>query len=88
MRRLGTAARFAATGRDFSRGASGGEDSADDQTARGWDEKSVVAVEVAKMAENIGVEGVAVHPRTREQGYTGAADWSLIAAVKQAVKFP
>jgi len=54
----------------------------------GWDEKSVVAVEVAKMAEDIGVEGVAVHPRTREQGYTGAADWSLIAAVKQAVKIP
>jgi nifR3 family TIM-barrel protein len=54
----------------------------------GWDEKSVVAVEVAKMAEDMGVEGVAVHPRTREQGYTGAADWSLIAAVKQAVKIP
>jgi tRNA-dihydrouridine synthase B len=54
----------------------------------GWDDKSVVAVEVAKMAEDIGVEGVAVHPRTREQGYTGAADWSLIAAVKQAVKIP
>jgi nifR3 family TIM-barrel protein len=54
----------------------------------GWDEKSVVAVEVAKMAESLGVEGIAVHPRTREQGYTGAADWSLIAAVKQAVKIP
>src|SRR3977135_116787 len=54
----------------------------------GWDEKSVVAVEVAKMAERIGVEAIAVHPRTREQGYTGAADWSIIAAVKQAVKIP
>jgi tRNA-dihydrouridine synthase B len=54
----------------------------------GWDENSIVAVDVAKMAEDIGVEGVAVHPRTREQGYTGAADWSLIAAVKQAVKIP
>jgi nifR3 family TIM-barrel protein len=54
----------------------------------GWDEKSVVAVEVAKMAEDIGVEGVAVHPRTREQGYTGAADWGIIAAVKQVVKIP
>jgi tRNA-dihydrouridine synthase B len=54
----------------------------------GWDENSIVAVEVAKMAESIGVEGVAVHPRTRLQGYSGAADWSLIAAVKQAVKIP
>jgi tRNA-dihydrouridine synthase B len=54
----------------------------------GWDEKTIVAVEVAKMAEDCGVEGLAVHPRTREQGYTGRADWSLIAAVKQAVKIP
>jgi tRNA-dihydrouridine synthase B len=54
----------------------------------GWDENSIVAVDVAKMAESIGVEAVAVHPRTREQGYTGAADWTLIAAVKQAVKIP
>jgi tRNA-dihydrouridine synthase len=35
------------------------------------------------MAEDMGVEGVAVHPRTREQGYTEAADWSLIAAVSR-----
>jgi nifR3 family TIM-barrel protein len=54
----------------------------------GWDETSIVAVEVAKMAEDIGIEGVAVHPRTRTQGYAGAADWSIIAAVKQAVKIP
>ena len=54
----------------------------------GWDEKSIVAVDVAKMAEDIGVEGLAVHPRTREQGYTGPADWKIIAAVKQAVKIP
>ena len=54
----------------------------------GWDEKSIVAVDVAKMAESVGVEAVAVHPRTRVQGYAGAADWSLIAAVKQAVKIP
>ncbi len=54
----------------------------------GWDEKSIVAVEVAKIAEGVGVESVAVHPRTRVQGYAGAADWSLIAAVKQAVKIP
>ena len=54
----------------------------------GWDEKSIVAVEVAKMAEAVGIEAMAVHPRTRAQGYTGRADWNIIAAVKQAVKIP
>jgi tRNA-dihydrouridine synthase B len=54
----------------------------------GWDENSVVAVDVAKMAEDFGVEGVAVHPRTRTQGYSGSADWNLIAAVKRAVRIP
>ncbi len=54
----------------------------------GWDEKSIVAVDVAKMAESLGIEAVAVHPRTRVQGYSGAADWKIIAAVKEAVKIP
>src|SRR5499427_5567807 len=54
----------------------------------GWDENSIVAVEVARMAESAGVEAVAVHPRTRAQGYSGRADWKIIAAVKQAVKIP
>src|ERR1700674_2150394 len=54
----------------------------------GWDENSIVAVDVAKMAESLGVEGVAVHPRTRTQGYAGSADWNIIAAVKQTVKIP
>jgi len=54
----------------------------------GWDENSIVAVEVAQLAESVGVEAVAVHPRTREQGYSGSADWKLIAAVKQSVKIP
>lgn len=54
----------------------------------GWDGQSIVAVDVAKMAEALGVEGIAVHPRTRQQGYTGPADWTIIAAVKQAVKIP
>jgi tRNA-dihydrouridine synthase B len=54
----------------------------------GWDEHSIVAVDVAKMAEDIGIEGVAVHPRTRQQGYAGTADWTIIAAVKKAVNIP
>ncbi len=54
----------------------------------GWDESSIVAVDVARMAEQIGAEAIAVHPRTRLQGYSGWADWSLIAAVKQAVRMP
>jgi tRNA-dihydrouridine synthase B len=54
----------------------------------GWDENSIVAVDVAKMAQDEGVEAIAVHPRTRTQGYSGAADWNLIAAVKQAVRIP
>jgi tRNA-dihydrouridine synthase B len=54
----------------------------------GWDENSIVAVEVARLAEQIGVEGIAVHPRTREQGYTGRADWNVIRDVKQAVRMP
>src|SRR6202162_1349770 len=54
----------------------------------GWDENSIVAVQVAKLAESIGVEAVAVHPRTRLQGYSGRADWKIIAAVKQAGEIP
>src|SRR5439155_15439278 len=54
----------------------------------GWDEKSIVAVDVAKMAESVGVEAIAVHPLTREQGYSGQANWELIAAVKNAVGIP
>jgi tRNA-dihydrouridine synthase B len=54
----------------------------------GWDENSIVAAEVARMAEQIGVEGIAVHPRTRAQGYAGHADWNVIRDVKQAVRMP
>jgi nifR3 family TIM-barrel protein len=54
----------------------------------GWDESNIVAVEVARMAEAMGIEAVAVHPRTRLQGYSGQADWSVIARVKQAVTIP
>jgi nifR3 family TIM-barrel protein len=54
----------------------------------GWDENNIVAVEVARMAERIGVEAMAIHPRTRMQGYAGSANWSVIRAVKQAVRMP
>jgi len=54
----------------------------------GWDENNIVAVEVARMAERIGIEAIAIHPRTRMQGYAGRADWSVIRAVKGAVRMP
>ena len=54
----------------------------------GWDENTIVAVDVAKMAEQIGIEAISVHPRTRMQGYSGSADWKIICAVREAVKIP
>jgi len=54
----------------------------------GWDEKSIVAAEVARLAEGIGVDAIAVHPRTRVQGLEGRADWGIIRRVKEAVRVP
>src|SRR5437762_5813860 len=54
----------------------------------GWNDGELVAVNMAKLAEDCGLQAVALHPRTREQGYSGRADWSRIAEVKAAVKIP
>jgi nifR3 family TIM-barrel protein len=54
----------------------------------GWNEKQIVCVELARMAEAEGLNAVALHARTREQGYSGQAQWDWIAAVKQAVNIP
>ncbi|MBQ7834609.1 MAG: tRNA dihydrouridine synthase DusB, partial [Ruminiclostridium sp.] len=55
---------------------------------KGWDDGSINAVEIAKIAEECGASAVAVHGRTKAQMYSGNADWDIIAAVKQAVKIP
>jgi tRNA-dihydrouridine synthase B len=54
----------------------------------GWNDAELVAVEMARLAEDCGLQAVALHPRTREQGYSGRADWSRIAEVKAAVRIP
>ena len=54
----------------------------------GWSDEEIVAVEVARIAEAEGVEAIAVHPRTRLQGFSGRAKWDLIRDVKQAVRIP
>ena len=54
----------------------------------GWSDDEIVAVQVARMAEDCGVEALAVHPRTRLQGFSGKARWDVIQQVKQAVRIP
>src|SRR5579871_2013622 len=54
----------------------------------GWNDRELVAVNMARLAEDCGLAAIALHPRTREQGYSGHADWTRIAEVKAAVKIP
>ncbi len=54
----------------------------------GWSDAEIVCVQLAKLAEDCGLNAVALHARTREQGYSGNARWEYIAAVKDAIKIP
>jgi len=54
----------------------------------GWNDQSIVCVPLARLAEESGLNAVALHARTREQGYSGQARWEYIAAVKDAVRIP
>lgn len=54
----------------------------------GWNDHELVHVRMAQLAEACGLQAVALHPRTREQGYSGRADWTRIGEVKAAVRIP
>ena len=55
---------------------------------KGWDNDHIVAVEVAKIAEEVGISAITVHGRTRSEYYTGKADWNIIKKVKESVNMP
>jgi nifR3 family TIM-barrel protein len=54
----------------------------------GWSDNEIVALQVARLAEDCGVEALAIHPRTRVQGFSGRARWEIIQQVKEAVRIP
>jgi tRNA-dihydrouridine synthase B len=51
----------------------------------GWNDQELVMIQMARLAEDCGLQAIALHPRTREQGYSGKADWSRIAELKASV---
>lgn len=55
---------------------------------KGWDDESVNAVEIAKIAEQAGISALAIHGRTREQFYSGSADWDIIKEIKESISIP
>ncbi|QJA09724.1 tRNA dihydrouridine synthase DusB [Romboutsia sp. CE17] len=55
---------------------------------KGWDDNSINAVEIAKIAEASGISALAIHGRTREQYYSGKADWDIITDIKNAINIP
>ena len=54
----------------------------------GWDAHTIVAVDIARAAESLGIAAITVHGRTKSQGFSGTADWTMIKAVKDAVSIP
>lgn len=54
----------------------------------GWDGKHINALEISKIGEDCGIDAISVHPRTKEQGFRGRADWTLIGEVKKTVCIP
>lgn len=55
---------------------------------KGWDDNNINAVEIAKIAEASGISALAIHGRTREQYYSGKADWDIIAKIKESINIP